>query len=129
MKLSLMVTRAGLAVVAGLMSSALASAQDAADGERLFRQRCGACHTVQAGQNRIGPSLAGIVGRKAGSVEGARYSPGMRDLDVTWDVKELESFIANPRARVPGTTMTVAVPNAAERTSIAAYLAALPAAN
>lgn len=111
------------------MSPPTAGAQDAAPGERLFRQRCDACHTVQAGQNRIGPSLAGIVGRKAGSVEGARYSQGMRDLGVTWEVEEIEAFIADPRARVPGSTMTVSVLNAAARTSIAAYPAALPAAN
>ncbi|MCB4767922.1 c-type cytochrome [Ancylobacter sp. Lp-2] len=106
-----------------------AFAQDAAAGERLFRQRCASCHTVQPGQNRIGPTLSGLVGRKAGSVEGARYSPKMRELDVTWDAARIDSFIANPRAMVPGTTMTVSVANAADRANITAYLAGLAAAN
>ncbi|GAB4064352.1 c-type cytochrome [Ancylobacter sonchi] len=108
---------------------ATAHAQDAATGERLFRQRCASCHTVQPGQNRIGPTLSGLVGRKAGSVEGARYSPKMRELDVTWDAARIDSFIANPRAMVPGTTMTVSVANAADRANITAYLAGLAAAN
>ena len=116
-------------VLLSISAPGLASAQDAATGERLFRQRCASCHTVQPGQNRIGPTLAGIVGRKAGSVEGARYSPKMRELDVTWDAAQLDSFIANPRAMVPGTTMTVSVANAADRASITAYLTGLAAAN
>ncbi|MFD2141211.1 c-type cytochrome [Ancylobacter oerskovii] len=110
-------------------AAGLASAQDAAVGERLYRQRCSSCHSIEAGQNRIGPSLAGIVGRKAGSVEGARYSQKMRELDVTWDAAQLETFIANPRAMVPGTTMTVSIANAADRANIAAYLQGLAIAN
>lgn len=114
-------------VLAPAVMPDLAAAQDAAAGERLFRQRCSACHTVQPGQNRIGPSLAGVVGRKAGSVEGARYSQGMRDLGITWDAARIDGFIANPRALVPGTAMTVAVPSASDRANITAYLSGLTA--
>lgn len=106
--------------------AAPASAQDAATGERLFRSRCVACHTVQPGQNRIGPHLAGVIGRKAGSVDGARYSAGMRNVDTNWDAEALDRFLANPRTVVQGTTMTVSVPNQVERTSIIAYLQSLP---
>jgi cytochrome c len=60
-----------------------AAAQDAKDGERLFRQRCGSCRAIQAGQNRIGPHLDGIVGRRAGSIEGARYSRALQDSQIT----------------------------------------------
>jgi cytochrome c len=116
-------------VLAAQMMPALAVAQDVATGERLFRQRCGSCHTIQPGQNRIGPHLSGIVGRKAGSIDGARYSQGMRDLALTWDTAELEAYLANPRAKVPGTTMTVAVPNETDRTNIIAYLQQLGALN
>lgn len=112
-----------------LMMPGSANAQDVAAGERVFRQRCGACHTVQPGQNRVGPSLSGIVGRQAGSVEGARYSQGMRDLGVAWDAARLDTYLANPRAMVPGTTMTIAMPNAADRANIIAYLAGLPTSN
>lgn len=102
-----------------------ARAQDAAAGERLFRTRCGSCHTVLPGQNRVGPSLSGVIGRTAGSVEGARYSQAMRDLGVTWDGEQLATFLANPRAMVQGTTMTVSVPNQADRNNIVAYLQSL----
>ena len=68
-------------------------AQDASAGERLFRQRCASCHTVQPGQNRIGPHLAGIVGRKPGSVEGARYSKGLSALEPNWDAANLDAYL------------------------------------
>lgn len=112
-----------------LIAPSQARAQDAAAGERLFRQRCGACHTMQPGQNRIGPTLAGVVGRTAGSVDGARYSKSMQESGLTWDASQIETFLANPRTLVPGTTMTVAVPNAADRADIVAYLAGLAASN
>lgn len=103
------------------------SAQDAAAGERLFRSRCAACHSVQSGQNRVGPHLAGIVGRQAGAVEGARYSPALRNLGTSWDSEALDRFLANPRAAVQGTTMNVGVPNAGDRADIVAYLRTLQA--
>lgn len=109
--------------------SASALAQDISPGERLFRQRCASCHTVLPNQNRIGPSLAGVIGRKAGSLEGARYSDSMRSLDVTWDAVQLETYLSNPRAMVPGTNMAVSVPSAADRASIVAYLLSLNPAN
>jgi cytochrome c len=118
-----------IAGVFALLMPEAAAAQDAAAGERLFRTRCVSCHSTQAGQNRIGPHLSGVVGRKAGTVEGARYSPALRDAGVTWDAAQLDTFLSNPRAMVPGTTMTVAVPGAADRAAIVAYLQGLAAAN
>ena len=116
-------------VVSSILLPQLASAQDVAAGERLFRTRCGSCHSVQAGQNRIGPHLDRVVGRKAGSVDGARYSQGMRDLGVTWDAAQLNTFLSNPRTMVSGTTMTVSVPNEADRIGIVAYLQHLSPVN
>ncbi len=115
----------GAVVVLPLLAGMPAAAQDVAAGERLFRQRCAACHTVQAGQNRVGPYLDGVVGRQAGSVEGARYSQGMRDRAEAWDAEQLEAYLANPRTVVPGTTMTVSVPRGEDRASIVAYLESL----
>ena len=100
-------------------------AQEAPEGERLFRSRCASCHAVAAGQNRIGPTLAGVFGRAAGSVEGARYSQAMRDSGITWDNESLDRYLANPRGTVAGTTMTVALANSEQRGSIIAYLKAL----
>lgn len=105
-----------------IVAPAISLAQEAADGERLFRQRCGACHALEAGQNKAGPHLDGIIGRKAGSVEGARYSRALQGAEITWDEPTLETFLANPRKAVAGTTMVVGVPNADQRKSIIAYL-------
>jgi cytochrome c len=105
---------------------ATAGAQEVGEGERLFRQRCASCHATQAGQNRIGPFLAGIAGRRAGSVDGARYSNALRDSGLTWDDASLDRFLANPRQSVPGTTMAVNVPNASQRQSLIAFLRSLP---
>lgn len=98
-----------------------ASAQDL-HGERLFRQRCASCHTLQQGQNRIGPYLSGVVGRTAGQVEGARYSAALRNTNMVWDEVALDRFLANPKQFAPGTTMSVAVPNAGEREALIAFL-------
>ncbi|BCH16730.1 c-type cytochrome [Mesorhizobium sp. L-2-11] len=106
---------------AGLLLPDAASAQQA-DGERLFRQRCAACHSLEPGQTRAGPHLSGIIGRAAGSVEGARYSAALRESDIVWDGGTLDAFLAAPRQRVPGTSMTVGVPNAAQRAAIIGYL-------
>ncbi|CCV13940.1 cytochrome c family protein [Mesorhizobium sp. STM 4661] len=112
---------AGLLAAAGLLLPAAASAQQA-DGERLFRQRCGTCHSLEPGQNRVGPHLSGVVGRTAGSVEGARYSAAMRESGIVWDAQSLDTFLAAPRQMVQGTTMTVGLPNAEQRAAIIAFL-------
>lgn len=105
-----------------------ASAQETGDGERQFRQRCAACHALEAGQNKAGPHLDGLIGRKAGSVEGARYSRAMQAAEITWDERTLDGFLANPRKAVAGTTMVVGVPNEAQRKAIIAYLKSVPSA-
>jgi cytochrome c len=112
-----------LLAFAALLGAPLpAAAQDTAAGERAFRTRCATCHSVEPGQNRAGPSLAGVVGRKAGSVEGARYSQALRDSGATWDAQSLDGFLADPRGTVPGTSMTVRLADAAQRAAIIAYL-------
>jgi len=126
--MKILVAAAGF-VAASLSIAQPSRAQDASAGERLFRQRCASCHTVQPGQNRIGPHLSGIVGRKPGSVEGVRYSKGLSTLEPNWDAANLDAYLANPRGVAPGTTMSVSVPNAADRGSIIAYLQGLTAAN
>lgn len=120
-------TLLSLCLFAGTAEQALA--QDAAQGEDLFRTRCGSCHSLEAGQNRLGPSLAGVVGRTAGSVEGARYSPALKASGIVWDEQSLDSYLASPRQMVAGTTMTVGVPNATQRGAIIAYLDGLPSAD
>jgi cytochrome c len=96
---------------------------DAAAGKLVFA-RCAICHTVTAGQNKIGPSLAGVVGRKAGSVPDFNYSPAMKGANLTWTAEELDAYLSNPRGKVPGNKMIFAgLPKPADRANVIAYLA------
>ena len=118
--------RLALITTVMLMSGGSALAQDAAKGEKLFKQRCAACHSVEAGQNKMGPHLSGIAGRAAGSVEGAKYSKALPASGLAWDDANLDAYLTNPKKTVPGTTMAVALPNAGQRADIIAYLKTLP---
>jgi len=109
------------AALAALLFPATAAPQQA-DGEHVFRQRCGSCHSVDPSQKKIGPHLAGLIGRTAGSIESARYSAPMRASGIVWDSATLDAFLAAPRGLVSGTTMTVSIPDAAQRAAIIAYL-------
>ena len=87
---------------------------------------CAACHSTQPGTTLVGPSLAGIVGRKAGSVAGYAYSDGLKNLGVTWDEASLNKWLTNPAAMVPGTKMTFqGYPAAAQRKAVIDYLKTL----
>jgi len=100
-----------------------AHAADAEAGARVFRTQCGACHVVEAGKNRVGPSLFNIVGRMSGQVEGFRYSAANRDAKLIWTPEVLETYLTNPKAVVPGTTMAfVGIRNATQRADLIAYL-------
>ncbi len=113
--------RVAAAVLLVLTALPTANAEQA-EGERLFRQRCGACHAIDHARRTVGPHLAGVVGRVAGTVEGARTSAALRESGIVWDGETLDTFLAAPRRAVPGTTMTVSVPDAAQRAAIIAYL-------
>jgi cytochrome c len=100
----------------------IAQEADTASGERLFRQRCGACHQVATTRNGAGPHLQGVVGRAAGSVEGFNYSPALKASGITWTPETLETYLANPTAMVRGTRMVQRFDNADERRAIIAFL-------
>lgn len=117
-----LLTPAVAAAVAVATLATPAAAQTPPNGETLYRQRCGSCHTVQPGVNRIGPSLHGVVGRRAGAVAGYNYSPALRDWGQTWTPANLERYIASPRNTVPGTRMSIAAPAPAQRAAIIQYL-------
>jgi cytochrome c len=102
-----------------------AAAQDAAAGARVFT-RCAVCHATVPGKNGMGPSLAGVVGRKAGSIPGFNYSPAMKTAGFVWTKEQIQAFITNPQALVKGTRMMippVTIPK--DRADVAAYLATL----
>lgn len=96
---------------------------------------CAACHTVESGPGSgvvsgvvsgVGPNLFGVVGRKAGSVDGFAYSDAMRASGLTWDAASLDAFLADPAATVAGTTMTTgAIADADRRSAVIAYLSSL----
>lgn len=117
------VLAAGSVLVVGLAAPSTArAAGDAKAGQTVFAARCAACHAAQPGQNKVGPSLAGIVGSKAGTVPGYTFSPGMKNANVTWDNASLDKFLGNPSGFVPGTKMFVSLPGSADRQNVIAYL-------
>lgn len=114
---------AAIATVILIASPALAQAGDATKGKVVFA-RCMVCHAVDPGVNRLGPSLAGIMGRTSGTVPGFTYSPAMKNARIRWDSKSLDAFLAKPITKVPGTKMAFAgLPNPADRANLIAYLA------
>jgi cytochrome c len=85
-----------------------ASAQDAAAGEKVFAV-CKACHQVgDNAKNVVGPVLNGLIGRKAGSVEGYSYSEPNKKSGITWDEATFTEYIKDPKAKIPGTKMIFA---------------------
>jgi nitrite reductase (NO-forming) len=97
---------------------------DVEAGAKVFR-KCQACHSLESGQNRVGPSLFGIVDNAAGTVEGFNYSSAMQGSDVVWTPENLDAFLADPRGFMPGTKMIFAGLRAAEdRRDLIAYLIA-----
>ena len=81
---------------------------DAAAGQKIYAQ-CRACHSLEAGKNGLGPSLKGVVGRKAASVESFKtYSPAMQKSGVTWTEDNIKKYLADPKGFVPGNRMVYA---------------------
>jgi cytochrome c2 len=107
-----------------LSVSTAEAAGDAMAGEAVF-SRCAACHSTAPGVNKIGPSLAGIVGSQSGTVPGFHFSAGMKDAKLTWDDATLDKFLKNPNGVVHGTSMFLSVPNATDRQNVIAYLATI----
>ncbi|MFW2851937.1 c-type cytochrome [Sphingomonas sp. TX0543] len=102
---------------------AAASPAIAQSGADLFKQRCQVCHVAKAGARpTIGPNLAGVMGRKAGSTA-YPYSAALKKSGLVWDKATLDRFLAGPGKAVPGTRMNLAVPDAKQRAAIVAHLA------
>lgn len=94
-----------------LLSLLGANAFAAESGEAVFEQRCVFCHSTEPGAHRRGPSLSGVVGRKAGSAAGYdRYSEVMRTSEIVWTPEKLAAYLANPQRLLPGNRMVDADP-------------------
>lgn len=113
---------AALAATLALAPAARAEG-DAANGEKLFRQ-CKSCHTVEAGKNRVGPTLHGLFGRKAGTVESfAGYSNGLKASGIVWDAATLDPYLTDPKSVIADSRMAfggIAKPE--DRADLIAYL-------
>jgi cytochrome c len=99
------------------------AAADAAAGESQFRP-CAACHSLNAGENKTGPYLAGVVGRPVDTAQGFAYSGALEQVADVWTPEHLNFFLANPRGYAPGTSMNFrGIPNLQDRANLIAYLA------
>ena len=97
---------------------------DAAQGRRVFT-KCMSCHVVQEGQNRVGPSLYGIIGREAGSIEGFRYSDANANSGIVWTEPTMFAYLEAPQRFIPGTIMAYpGLPSPQERADVIAYIKA-----
>lgn len=124
----------GALLAAGLVAANVSGqdvpAGDATRGQAYFKISCEICHSPALGPNNTvimkqGPSLAGVVGRAAGSSSHFGYSKALQDSGLTWDAATLDRFLANPMAMVSGTMMPMPVPDAGHRADVIAYLSTL----
>jgi cytochrome c len=109
-----------LALVA--MAGAAQADGDAARGEKKYEE-CVSCHTTERGVHGLGPSLYGVLDRKAGELADFRYSPALKRSGITWSEQSLDTFIADPQKTVPANRMPYAgMPDAGDRADLIAYL-------
>ncbi len=98
---------------------------DAKRGQVLFAERCSACHAPD--RNMAGPMLGGVFGRPAATAAGYPYSPALRESKLVWGIDNLDKWLADPQAFVPGSKMPIRVLDANTRRDVIAYLRELSA--
>jgi cytochrome c len=120
---ALVLVTAALAASINVAKIDVAKAQDAAEGESVFRQ-CRACHAIgPEARNLVGPVLNGLEGRKSGTIEGYSYSDANKNSGITWNEASFKEYIANPIAKIPGTKMAfIGVKSEKQIADIWAYL-------
>jgi cytochrome c len=112
--------------LAGMLSSTpLRAASDAATGKQIYDMHCLSCHGDEKTTGSIGPTLIGIIGRKAATGESGVHSRALMEVDITWDEASLRKFLAAPSKQVPGTIMPVSVPDPQQIDDLLAYLRTL----
>ena len=96
-------------------------------GQLTFNNACRTCHTIKEGDNRLGPNLHNVIGRKAGSLPNYGYSSAMKGADFVWDKEKLDRFIAKPDEVVPGNNMKPygGLTSAEDRAKVIAFLESL----
>ncbi len=134
MRINVAKFRKSTMVSAGIVPAALffgagsALAADAAEGEFVFGDNCGICHSAeQGGGHKIGPNLFGVVGRTSGTSDGfANFSGAMQEAAIVWDAESLGTFVDSPAEMIPGTIMGFpGFSEPADRENLIAYLESL----
>jgi cytochrome c len=124
----LIVTLSGMAYMlsspSSLSQELVSQGIEAALAQQVFNNACRTCHTIKEGDNRLGPNLYKIIGRKAGSLPDYNYSSAMKGAGFVWDKEKLEHFIANPDEVVPGNNMKPysGLASTDDRTKVIAFL-------
>ncbi len=95
---------------------------DPAKGGKFFK-KCASCHSIEEGKKKLGPSLFGVVGREAGTVEGFKYTKPMAAADIVWNDETLAAFLESPKKYMKGTKMSF--PGVKKETDMANLLAYL----
>lgn len=109
----------GAALVLGAPS---AMAADPVAGKKVFK-KCKACHSLKPGKKKVGPSLFGVIGRKAGTEKKFKFSKAMRKSGVTWDDASLDAFLKKPKKFMKGTRMSFpGLKKQADRDNVIAYI-------
>jgi cytochrome c len=115
-------------VMATVLATSAHAAGDATKGQQVFKQ-CALCHTNEAGKNKVGPSLFGVIGRKAGTEAGFSYSSSMKEFGEsghTWTPEQLDTYLQDPRKVVTGTKMIFpGLKKEEDRQNVIAYLETL----
>jgi cytochrome c len=104
----------------GELEPTVAGNGDPARGKLVFEKRCTGCHALDS--DREGPRLAGVYGRKAGSVQGFNYSASVKNLGITWNDAMLEKWLTDPDLIAPDNQMSFSTPKAQDRLDLIAYL-------
>ena len=97
---------------------------DPSKGKKVFK-KCKACHSLNPGKKKVGPSLHGVIGNKAGKMKGFKYSKAMKKAEITWDDASLDSYLTKPRKFLKGTRMSFAgLKKKKDRDNVIAYIKA-----
>ena len=108
-----------------LTAAGVARAVEAGDpalGKKVFA-KCQACHSLEAGKNKVGPTLHGVMGKTSASEADFNYSDAMKNAHLTWDPETLDKYLAKPKELVPGTKMAFpGLPKEKDRADLITYL-------
>ena len=122
------VSIAGISVLAGLAACLTVARADDDPNKAQFVTSCGTCHSVEPGAApRQGPNLNGVIGRKAGTLDGFKYSDALKSADWVWDEANLDKWIENAQAMRPGVVMPYRQADPAKRAKVIEFLKSLSA--